>query len=134
MRKSILFLAAVAMMFVFASCGGNSPKDVAKDAAEMMKSGDYDGLVDLMAFDDEGMTKEEKEAAITLTKSMLKEKMSKMIEEKDGIEKYEIGEEKISDDGKTAEVKVKFFFGDGTENEDTMDLVLVDDKWMLSVE
>ena len=59
MRKSILFLAAVAMMFVFASCGGNSPKDVAKDAAEMMKTGDYDGLVDLMAFDDEGMTKEE---------------------------------------------------------------------------
>ena len=74
MRKSILFLAAVAMMFVFASCGGNSPKDAAESYAEMVKAQDYEGIADMMAFPDD-MSKEDKDAAKALFVSLAKEKI-----------------------------------------------------------
>lgn len=130
MRKSILFLAAVAMMFVFASCGGNSPKDAAESYAEMVKAQDYEGIADMMAFPDD-MSKEDKDAAKALFVSLAKEKMSKEIETREGIDKYEIGEEKISEDGKTAEVSITFYFKDGSKEEDSVDLELVDDEWKL---
>ena len=57
--------------------------------------------------------------------------MSKEIESREGIDKYEIGEEKISEDGKTAEVSITFYFKDGSKEEDSVDLELVDDEWKL---
>jgi hypothetical protein len=54
-----------------------------------------------------------------------------MMEEKKGLKDVQILEETISEDGNQANLKVKFVYGDGTEEESTQDMVKQDGKWKM---
>lgn len=129
MKKSFLILASLALVFVFAACGGGStPTSAAEEYCDNIMSGDYEALFEMME-DFDKATDEEKAFWI----AMAKEKGEKAASAKGGYDKYEILSEEIKEDedGKTAVVKAKFTFKDGTTDEQSIKLKLIDGKWML---
>ena len=57
-----------------------------------------------------------------------------MMEEKQGLKDVQVLEETIGEDGKTATLKVKFVYGDGSEEESTQEMVKQGDKWKMKFE
>lgn len=132
MKKVFLLLAGfVLMATVMVSCGGGAtatPSAAAENCVELMKAGDYQGLVDQMAFD-EGMSEEEIEQSKAMLVAMGKEKSEKELEKKQGITSYKVVSEEIAEDGNTAVVKVEITYGDGSTDTQKYDLKNVDGKW-----
>ena len=69
---------------------------------------------------------------LPLIVSMLKEKVSKEYEKKDGLKSIEIISEEISEDGNTATVKIKQTYGNGETHDATQSNVKRDGKWLIS--
>ncbi len=130
MKKILLFAVAVFVMTLMTACGGTSstPSDSAKECVELMKAGDFKALVEKMHFD-ESMSAEQQQGMKDLIVSMGNEKISKEIEKKGGIKSYEVIEETIAEDGKTAVVKMKITYGDDSTKDEKYDMALVDDTW-----
>lgn len=130
MKKILLFAVAVFVMTLMTACGGTSstPSDGAKECVELMKAGDFKALVEKMHFD-ESMSAEQQQGMKDLIVSMGNEKISKEIEKKGGIKSYEVIEETIAEDGKTAVVKMKITYGDDSTKDEKYDMALVDDTW-----
>ena len=53
---------------------------------------------------------------------------------KGGVTDIEVLSEEISEDGNSAVVKMKITYGNGESEEDETKLVLVDGKWLLSMD
>ena len=129
MKKVLLFAVSLVVMVMMTACGGSStPSDSAKECVELMKAGDYKTLVEKIHFD-ENMTAEQQQATKDLIVSMANEKVAKEIESKGGIKSYEVIEENIAEDGKTAVVKMKITYGDDSTKDQSYDMVLVDGLW-----
>lgn len=127
MKKSVILLASLALMFIFSACGGdNSPKGVAETYCEAVIDGDIETVFDMMEGSDKA-TDEEKAFWI----GMARDKFSKQAEAKGGFDKFEVLSEEIAEDGQTAKVKVKFTFKDGSDKEETVRLILIDGDWKL---
>lgn len=130
MKKVLLFAVAVLVMTLITACGGGSstPSDGAKECVELMKAGDFKALAEKMHFD-ESMTEEQQQGMKDLIVSMGNEKISKEIEKKGGIKSYEVIEETIAEDGKTAVVKMKITYGDDSTKDEQYDMASVDGTW-----
>ena len=124
-----MFVAVVALTLW--SCGpANTPSAVAEEACKCVQNADYDGYVELMDLKETKNQESEKQQFV----AMLREKGTKTMEKKQGIKSYEVLSEEISEDGKSATVKMKMVYGDGSE--DTQDLKLVkndDGDWRLTM-
>lgn len=131
MKKSILFLTCAIVVALLSACGGggaSTPADEALKCAEFVKNGDYESLVKEIQFP-EGTTEEEAEQTRAMILSMGKDKAEKEAEKRQGIASYELASEEIAEDGKTAVVKVKFIYGDGSDKTEKYDLAFVDGAW-----
>lgn len=131
MKKNLLLFAAFILSIItFASCGsdGATPSAAAEKCAELLKAGDYNGLIDQIAFDENASQED-----IDATKAMLvaagKDKNEKKFAEKQGIASYKVISEEIAEDGNTAIVKIEFTYGDGSTETEKYDLKLVDGQW-----
>ena len=95
-----------------------------------MQNEDYEGYVDLMDLKKSDGKDVEKEQLAAL----LREKGTKTMEKKQGIKSYEVLSEEISEDGKSANVKMKIVYGNGDEDTQKMKLVKNDDgDWKLTM-
>ena len=123
MRKTIYFLTFVFSVLLLAACGSDTstPKAAAENWGEMMKSGDYKGIVDQIAYPD-NLSAEEKEQSKEMFLSLFNDKVKAQVEKKGGITSTEVVSETIAEDGKTAKVEMKVVYGDGSEEEETLDL------------
>ncbi len=98
---------------------------------ELMKKGDAKEFAKGFAVD-ETKTPEEQEQATQMIESLIGEKTKKMMEEKQGLKDVQVLEETISEDGKSATLKVKFIYGDGSEEESTQEMVKQNDQWKMT--
>ncbi len=127
-------IVTVAMMGVFAACGGsadtNTPDAAVKAAIECVQNGDYEGYLELMQLEEkDGKSVDERRKELL---PLLEAKLKEDLEKKEGIKSYEIVETTIAEDGKTAKVKSVIVYGNGKEKKDTHKLVLTDDgKWLI---
>lgn len=131
MKKVLLFVMSLALVVVLNSCGGGksaTPSDAAKECVELMKSGDFETLVDNCYFG-EDVSAEKVEQTKAMIVAMGNEKITKKIEKKEGIASYEVIEETIAEDGQTAKVKVKINYGNGSDEVEKYDLQLIDGEW-----
>lgn len=112
-----LFLGAIALvaMFIVTSCGGgaNTPSEKALEMYGYIQDGDFDSYVDGIYFKESDRKDEKKMSEF---KSMISEKGKQTLEKCEGIKDVEVLEEVISEDGKSATVKVKLTFGNGDDD------------------
>ena len=125
----ILFFVSAMALFM-TSCTKSSPGDAFKDYMELMKKGDAKGFAQGFAVDATKSPEEQQQQA-QLIEGLIGDKTKKMMEEKKGLKDVQILEETISEDGNEANLKVKFVYGDGTEEESTQDMVKQDGKWKM---
>lgn len=125
--KKLFATMTVCLMMValMSSCGdSNTPEAVASKAVECMMKKDFKGLVDLTALSDQ-----EKAGVVQL----LEEKGSKKLDQQGGIKSFEIVDQQIDEKDGTATVKVKYVYGNGDDDTDTMQLIKGEDgQWKLS--
>ena len=134
MKKVLLgFVALFAMLTVW-SCGGatSSPTAVAEAAAECIKNDDMEGYVELIYIEEkEGKTLDEQRAELTEFLSGL---MQMSMSQEKGLESYEVLSEEIAEDGKSAVVKCKMVYGDGSEDEDKIKMIKTEEgEWMIDM-
>ena len=111
MKKNLLLLVAfILTATVFIACGGDgsTPTAAAEKCAELLKAGDYEGITNQLAFD-ENASKEDIDATKAMLVAMGKEKSEKQIAEKQGITSYKVVREEIAEDGNTAIVKAMIY-------------------------
>lgn len=132
MKKLFISMFVAVVALALWSCGpANTPSAVAEEACKCMQNEDYEGYADLMDLkkseDGKGVEKEQLAA-------LLREKGTKTMEKKQGIKSYEVLSEEISEDGKSANVKMKIVYGNGDEDTQKMKLVKNDDgDWKLTM-
>ncbi len=124
--KKIFGAVLVALVaVVFAACSGSNstPTAAVEKYLSAMKSGDADGMVNVMHFKDES----QKETV----KNMISGKIEQSTKEKGGISSFEIKGEKIAEDGKTATVEYVLKYGDDSDESKSEKCVNVDGNWMI---
>ena len=128
-------LGVLILTLVMTSCNSNTPTKVAEKSIAYIQKGDYEGYVDLIyQKKEEGKDKKEIEDEKQMLVAMMKDKATKKFEKQDGIKSYEALSEEISEDGKTAIVKMKIVMGDGSETTDDIKLRKDEDgNWKLDI-
>ena len=125
--KKVLSFAAVCL-FVLALCScdsSNTPEAVATKAIKCIIEKDYDGYVDLMYFKKEKSNEDMKQIV-----ALVKDKMDKEMEKKQGVKDYKVGTPTIEDN--KAVVPYTLTYGNGETKEDDMKLVKTEEgKWMI---
>ena len=131
MKKLFISMFVAVVAFTLWSCGpANTPSAVAEEACKCVQNADYEGYVELMDLKETKNQESEKEQFV----AMLREKGTKTMEKKQGIKSYEVLSEEISEDGKSANVKMKIVYGNGDEDTQKMKLVKNDDgDWKLTM-
>ena len=132
MKKLFISMFVAVVALTLWSCGpANTPSAVAEEACKCMQNEDYEGYADLMDLkkSDDGKGVEKEQLA-----ALLREKGTETMEKKQGIKSYEVLSEEISEDGKSANVKMKIVYGNGDEDTQKMKLVKNDDgDWKLTM-
>ena len=130
MKKLFISMFVAVVAFTLWSCGpANTPSAVAEEACKCVQNEDYEGYVELMDLKETKNQESEKEQFV----AMLREKGTKTMEKKQGIKSYKVESEEISEDGKSAIVKMKVVYGDGSEDTSKIKLVKNDKgEWKIS--
>ena len=131
MKKLLFALVCFVASLTFASCGAPTPADEAAKWLELIKAKDYKGFVETIKFKDEDPAKVEKQKEFYC--SMFEQKADKTFDKKGGIDSYNLVSKEISEDGSKAKVKFELTYGDGSKDDASFDMVLVDGKWMNEV-
>lgn len=136
MKKIIYLSGALFCIVAFASCkqktNAKSPSETAQVYIDYIYAGDYIPVVDMMYCEDVDMDAEmklEKEQYAT----DMKKNVNKHVAKKGGVKQTKVVSEKVSDDKKEAEVVVRHEYEQGTPEEITYKLVMVDDDWKVKV-
>ncbi len=138
MKRLVILLAVVAMAFGISSCSKTStPSDTVKASYECIQAGDFEKAVkdyyyEFNAEKPADFTEEDQKQSDAML-AMLCGKAQQSMEAKGGLTSFEIGDEKISEDGLTAEVEVKCVFGNGEEETDSKELEKLNDKWYIKM-
>ncbi|MBR6002550.1 MAG: DUF4878 domain-containing protein [Bacteroidales bacterium] len=114
---SIVLIAASALFFM--SCkASNGPETLVKKAMAAIEKGDYEAYAATFNVD---------ENTQKMIAGLMEEKASQELEKKGGLKSYDIIDTQI--DGEKATVKVKVLYKDGSDEEQTMKLIKVEDGW-----
>jgi FlaG/FlaF family flagellin (archaellin) len=137
MKKIVYLFSIIAFVTVlFGACGSssNTPGAAAEKIAKATQKGDFKTIVNNMHIAEEGQSAEDIQMQKDMFINILEEKAKETIDENGGIKSYEVLEEKVADDGKTAKVKMKYVYENGSEETENMSFVNIDGKWLLEID
>jgi hypothetical protein len=133
MKKLTLLIGTIAFVLTIGlqSCGGgsvgNSPGDIVKKSFNLIGEKKYDKVVEMYAKKDgTAFTEEEKNKIMGLMTMASAE-----LDKNKGIKSLGITEEKIAEDGKTANVKWKIIYGNDETKTDNGNLINVNGDWKM---
>ncbi|MBO7544489.1 MAG: DUF4878 domain-containing protein [Bacteroidales bacterium] len=115
---TIVLIAASALFFFSCKSAGNGPEALVKQAMAAIEKGDYDAYAATFNVDPDTQK---------MIAGLMEEKASQEIEKKGGFKGYDIIDTQI--EGDKASVKVKVLYKDGSEDDQTMKLIKVEDGW-----
>lgn len=120
--------AALSCMSALTSCSSkhDSPDALAEAAMKCLQKKDVDGYMALRA--DSDKKKGDDDKAMT---DYFKAKISSKLEEKGGVKEYEVIDRDIKEEKAT--LKVKMYYGDGSEDTNKLIMKKIDGKWWLAI-
>lgn len=120
MKKTLLLiaLALTAACLLVACSSANGPEAVAKTAITALQKGDYDAYAATFNLS----SSDQKMLA-----GLAEEKIDEQIGKKGGIKSFKIVESSVDED--KAKVKVHLSYKDGSEEDQNMAFVKVDNEW-----
>ena len=128
MKKLLSFAAVCLFVLTLCSCSSadtNTPEGTVTKAIKCIIDKDYEGYINMMTF--KKVKSDEDKAQLV---ALVKEKMDKEMEEKQGIKDYEVGAAAIEEN--TAVVPYKITYGNGDTKEDKMKLTKTEGgKWLI---
>ena len=128
MKKLLSFAAVCLFVLTLCSCSSadtNTPEGTVTKAIKCIIDKDYEGYINMMTF--KKVKSDEDKAQLV---ALVKEKMDKEMEEKQGIKDYEVGAAAIEEN--TAVVPYKITYVNGDTKEDKMTLTTTEDgKWLI---
>ena len=127
--KNVLKLFAFVAVFLFASCGGTEPKDLAEEAAGYLQDKDFKSFVGLMTDENDPEANKDQNMFIGL----IQDKMSKEIDRNEGISSYKIGKQVIDEEKGKASVEVEFTYGNGSSDKKKFKFEKKEGKWYLTM-
>ena len=134
MAKKLFKVMSCALALVFAACSSPStPGEAAKAYAEDLYGGNTEAVYENIDYGTEA-TAEEIEQTKQMLTEMWNEKGKPQIDAKGGVTDIEVLSEENSHAGTSAAGKMKITYGNGESEEDETKLVLVDGKWLLSMD
>jgi len=120
----VLSLVLASVLFFSTSCGGpTTPGDISIKFLKSMEAGDVDAVIDVMGGTTEGASEDEVAKMNALVLAQQEE-----IQGKGGIKSVEVVEEKISEDGNKATVKLKVVYGNGDDDTQKYKYLMKDGK------
>lgn len=128
----IFAIAATGLAVSSCSSGASSPGEAAKQYAGYLAEGKYDKFVDACYYPADTPSDELKEQRAGM-KSLLTEKVDESLEENGGITSVEVLSETIAADGQSAYVELRYTYGNGETDDNDMDLVLHDGRWLMEI-
>ena len=120
LRLCLILLVTLTML----SCFGDSAADTVQDFHKNIESGQLEAAMKLLSNSTRSQIPADK-----LKQSL--QMLTREIDEKGGIKKFEITEEK--EIGEIANVSVKITFGDGSEETSESSLIKEDGKWRIQL-
>ena len=132
--KKLLFMFAVAAALFTASCSSSpaTPSDAAADVYALIIDGQYEAAADAFDYTTPDPEKIAQQKAVIA--ALFTEKLAPTIEKKGGVMSAVPVSEVIAEDGKSATVTMKITYGNGTEEDTDVDMVLTEDgKWKPSM-
>lgn len=128
MVKKLFFNLFAFIGIVLVSCSStDSPESAAKKYMQLRIDGNYEELVEYVAYD-EGTSKEELEKGKAMILALLQ--AASGMGEQEKIKSFEVGTAEVSEDGNTATVKISYLYEDGKTKDDDLTLKKVDGKWL----
>lgn len=128
MVKKLFFSLFAFIGIVLVSCSStDSPESAAKKYMQLRIDGNYEELVEYVAYD-EGTSKEELEKGKAMILALLQ--AASGMGEQEKIKSFEVGTAEVSEDGNTATVKISYLYEDGKTKDDDLTLKKVDGKWL----
>lgn len=128
MAKRLFFSLFVFVGIILVSCSStDSPESAAKKYMQLRIDGNYEELVEYVAYD-EGTRKEELEKGKAMILALLQ--AASGMGEQSKIKSFEVGTAQVSEDGNTATVKISYLYEDGKTKDDDLTLKKVDGKWL----
>ena len=128
MKKLLSIFAIVASLFIIGCASAATPSDAAVNIYELIAKGEYDAAV--AEIHCEGTAEEAAEEAAELRATLaalFKEKAAPQIESKGGIASCEAVAERISENGQEAVVTLKITYGNGSVEENDLDMILTEE-------
>jgi hypothetical protein len=127
MRRVLSFFAVVAAMFAVSCSSPAGPADAALNLYELINNGEYDAVAEEFYYDTDDAEKLAQSKAMIA--SLFKEKAGPQIEAKGGIASCEAVAERISENGQEAVVTLKITYGNGSVEENDLDMILTEEGW-----
>ena len=130
LRAVAALLAALLLALLAACSSSNTPDEVVKTVISAAAKGDADTMLAHVS------TKGLSDSDVTMAKgkmNMMAADAQDKAQKSGGLKSVEITESKIGSDGKTATVKYKEKYGDGTESSQETDLILEDGHWKMKL-
>lgn len=124
--KSLIYIFSAVTLLLCSSCAVNrSPRTLAKHFYGSIANADYDKALSYTTIADD--------VDVELYHAIM-EKVSRSIESKGGVDKIEVVEEQIAEDGQRAVVKLQISYKNGEVADEYCDVVCQDEKWIVDVE
>lgn len=136
MKKIIYLSAALFAVVAFSSCKGKtktkSPGETAQVYVDYIYTGDFIPVMDMMYCEDAALEQEMKREKEQYANTM-KKNVDRHVSKKGGVKNTQVISEKVSDDGKNAQVVVRHEYNEAVPEDILYDMTLVDNDWKVKM-
>ncbi|WP_234265191.1 DUF4878 domain-containing protein [Hydrogenophaga sp. NFH-34] len=130
LRRQVALFLAVSATALLASCSGGSPENAPAAFYKASAAGEVDKAMEYVSF---ANFKAEEMVMAKGKVQMVVGRIQQTASSNDGLEKVEIIESVVGEDGNSAKVKTKLLFKNGKDKTDTVNVVKDDGKWKITL-
>lgn len=129
-RRHVALFLAVSATALFSACSAGKPEDAPSAFYKASAAGEVEKAMEYVSF---ANFKAEEMVAAKGKVQMVIGQVQQMVASNDGLDKVEVIDSVMGDDGNSARVTSKLFYKNGASRADTVNLVKEDGKWKIKL-